>query len=183
MYESIWIHTQVGKTDVYEYRSNAISRRQFVFKPGTSIIESRKPDCLICPDNSKNAYYFELGGSGFLFSINYETRILTNKNNSIFCNVRIGLPITASFPQYITGTNILFGRKNNFFELGITTLNDFSSLPELYVYPALILGYRYYYLNNGKVLRFTFTTFISENLGLYDKRVLPWIGISFGKAF
>ena len=37
-----WAHTHIGLTDVSEYKRNAIDKKQFVFKAGTSIIASQK---------------------------------------------------------------------------------------------------------------------------------------------
>ncbi len=38
-----WAQTHIGLTDVSEYKRNAIDKKQFEFKAGTSIIESPKP--------------------------------------------------------------------------------------------------------------------------------------------
>jgi hypothetical protein len=54
-----WAQTHIGKTDVSEYQRNAISRKLFVFKPGTSIIESPRQQ------SSVRGYYHE---SRYLFA-------------------------------------------------------------------------------------------------------------------
>lgn len=39
-----WTHTSIAKTDISEYKQNAINRKLIVFKPGTSYIESTRKD-------------------------------------------------------------------------------------------------------------------------------------------
>jgi hypothetical protein len=61
-----WAQTHIGLADVSEYKRDAIFRKDFVFKAGTSIIESPKPDLpASIRDIQKNSVYMGI------LSINY----------------------------------------------------------------------------------------------------------------
>jgi hypothetical protein len=105
---------------------------------------------------NKNTVFFEAGGNGFFYSVNYDRIMTDNQNwnltgraglmyvNYFNSNARqmIGIPIEFS---YIRGTH------NNYFEfgLGITPIYDtynpsqFSTAKDLVVLSVLRIGYRH----------------------------------------
>ena len=145
-------------------------------------------------DYVKNHIFFELGGNGFLYSINYER--LVTKNFSLrggfgfWFNDDIGLgtpsgtfysvPITASY---------LIGEEHSKFELGLgaaffaaedatiffVNLGDQSDLVV-----TTIIGFRGSSRDGGFVFRIAFTPFFSTSS---DLKFYPYGGVSFGHSF
>jgi len=131
----------------------------------------------------KNAFYFELGGNGGLYSINYDRIVLSGEKS--YLSLRGGF---AKYPEvgfiensfvFPFETNFIFGKHNNFFEFGVgqsiviqsgSHFNDFDS------YLTLRLGYRYI-SETGLTVRFGFVPILND----YDSMI--WIGLGIGYAF
>ena len=76
-----WFHTYTNKNDIVEYKRDAIDKRLFVFKAGTSYIESYKLQ--ISTTNKPGiAAFIELGGKGY-YSANIDFRLKGNHRLSI----------------------------------------------------------------------------------------------------
>jgi hypothetical protein len=82
--------------------------------------------------------------------------------------------------------------------LGITSYDYEPAQKQQYLYPSLRIGYCYHSYRNGLLFKATFTPllpgFVREEFsgihytnfgaaGFFDRRVMPWIGLSIGKTF
>ena len=82
--------------------------------------------------------------------------------------------------------------------LGITQFDYEPAQKEQYLYPSLRIGYVYHSYRNGLLFKATFTPLLpglvrQEYAGIhytyfgsarfFDRRIMPWIGISIGKTF
>ena len=130
-----WAKTHMGLTDVSEYKRNAIHKKQFVFKAGSSIIESPKP---VSPDSirdlQKNSVYVGI------LSLSY-ARMIPVKHAGI--NLAGGL----SFLGALFGEAVMFmgeisfltgGGTKHFFEPGFLIVTNFDD-----TFPMMRTGYRY----------------------------------------
>jgi len=161
---------------------------------------------------NKNAVFFELGGNGVFYSINYE-RIIFSKGKA-HLSARVGyefLPrsvfkaITSlSSNVLLAEVNVFCGRENSFFETGFgisydteehiehTYLNVESSAEKSYhdIYYFYRIGYRYHE-PSGFIFRAAATPFIyflpQYVRGQWKRNgemyFYPWAGLSFGYSF
>jgi hypothetical protein len=82
--------------------------------------------------------------------------------------------------------------------LGITQFDYEPAQKEQYLYPSLRIGYVYHSYRNGLLFKATFTPLLPGlvrqeyagihytyfgSAGFFDRRIMPWIGISIGKTF
>lgn len=82
--------------------------------------------------------------------------------------------------------------------LGIAQYDYEPARKEQYLYPSLRIGYVYHSYRNGLLFKATFTPLLPGlvrqeyagihytnfgSAGFFDRRVMPWIGISIGKTF
>jgi len=192
-----WINTKIEKAYIVNYKQNAIDKNLFVFKEGTTYIESSKQQ--ISTENKPGvAVFFELGGKGF-YSANIDFRIKNSHRLSIGLT-ELDYDYFDEAKGYGTQTShlspgimyyYLKGNKTSYFEFGL----GISTSPRLnvnykYVDPIEggeysdhplslhgVLGYRYQ-KQNGLLFRIGFTPF-------YRPRVwfLPLIGISLGYSW
>lgn len=135
----------------------------------------------------KNAVYFELGGNGGLYSINYDRIVLSGKRTHL--SLRGGLSI-AHFTYLVPiEINALFGKRNSFFELGMGETLDLNKnraggrLSFDHFLPFMRFGYRLQKKINegGFLLRAGFTpTLILDEGHLHP---VPFAGVSLGYAF
>jgi hypothetical protein len=106
-----WAQTYIGLADVREYKRDAIFRKDFVFKTGTSIIESMKPDLpASIRDIQRNSVY-----AGIL-SISYARMFPAGD--------RVGISLGGGLYHFdATGVvgeiSVLAGGVRHFFESGI----------------------------------------------------------------
>ena len=121
----------------------------------------------------KNSIFFELYGSAFLYSINYE-RIFYLKSENIY----VGRAGAFIFPLVEEGNgpwysipltiNKLIGTSNHKLEIGIGELitiaktND-GTKTNLNSVTNVILGYRYQPKNSGLLFRLSYTPWISND--------------------
>jgi len=102
-----WAHTQIGLTDVSEYKRSAIEKKKYVFKAGTSIIESPKPASpASIRDIQRNSVYVGI------LTVNYSRMIPGD---------RVGFTVAGGisfFGGLLAETTILIGSTKHFFEPG-----------------------------------------------------------------
>ena len=71
-----WVHTQIEKSEITEYKYKAIDKKLVIFKPGTSYIKSITDPIKVSNsmyDIRRNSVYNELLGNGhFSGSVNYD---------------------------------------------------------------------------------------------------------------
>jgi len=132
-----WAHTHMAKEKVSGYERNVIDKKLFLYKPGTTIIESLKPEPqTTMKDIQKNAVY------AGIFSFAY-SRLIPGDN--VGFTVSAGLNFTPmafgddSFLLMLESTVLTYG-PIHFFEPGLvlfyTTENDWP-------FPYGRAGYRY----------------------------------------
>jgi len=109
-----WAHTHIGLTDVSEYKRNAIHIKQFVYKTGTSIIDSSKPANPVSLYHvRKNSVYIGM------LSINYARMIPLGQT--------IGITLGAGIYNFdgwglLAESAVLLGGIKHFFEPGFMFL-------------------------------------------------------------
>jgi len=114
-----WAHTHIGLTDVSEYKRDAIFRKEFVYKTGTSIIKSPKPDLpASIRDIQKNSVYMGI------LSINYARMFPAGD--------KVGISLGGGLYHFdATGVvgeiTVLVGGVKHFFEPGIMGVYFFVS--------------------------------------------------------
>jgi len=114
-----WAQTYIELTDVSDHKRDAIYRKEFVFKTGTSIIESPKPEVpTSIRDIQKNSVYMGI------FSINYARMIPAGD--------KVGITFGAGlYHMDATGvvgeSTVLVGGVKHFFESGIMGVYFFGS--------------------------------------------------------
>ncbi len=129
---------------------------------------------------ARNALFLEFGGSGLLYSLNYERFV-----SEAFA-LRVGLeeaivafvvPMTASF---------FVRRGNHALELGggIVSFRDRWSdddATDQFFVGTAIIGYRYLPAGGGSMLRIAFTPFLGSEADRLGVR--GWFGLAIGAAF
>jgi len=130
-----WAQTHIALTDVLEYKRNAIHRNQFIYKTGTSIIESPKPASPgSIRDIQKNSVYVGI------LSFSYARMIPSE-------HVGINLAGGLNFVPALFGDGIMFmgeislltgGGTKHFFEPGFLIATNFDT-----TLPGVRAGYRY----------------------------------------
>jgi len=127
-----WTHTQIGLTDVSDYKRNAVDRKHYIFRSGTSIIESRTTaPAVSMKELQKNSVY--LG----ILTINYSRMIPGD---------RVGFTVAGGISFIIGGlwaeTTILTGGTKHFFEPGFGAYCGFYADGEGNIdYNSLMFGY------------------------------------------
>jgi len=117
--QNSWAQTHMGLTDVSEYKRDAIFRKDFVFKTGTSIIKSRKPDLpTSIRDIQKNSIYIGI------LSLNYARMVPAGD--------KVGISFGGGLYHFdATGVvgelSFLVGGVKHFFEPGIMGVYFFDS--------------------------------------------------------
>ncbi|MBC3795113.1 hypothetical protein [Spirosoma utsteinense] len=144
-------------------------------------------------NKKQNTLYFELLGSGGLYSLNYE-RVFTN-----FSKINYGFRVGGSFwnrerPNInsIVEGLIITGSKNHHLDLGMG-LNigsgpnsDFSNyVSQFHIYMVPRLSYRFQRPTGGSVVRLGLTPFVALTKKTPDRfYTYPlYVGISVGHAF
>lgn len=123
-------------------------------------------------DYAKNALFAELGGNGFLFSVNYERLIHKNIGIRIGYGGRV-YPVMINF----------YGNGNNKIEAGFgisyiaEEIQFFDNQKTMLI--ATTLGLRHQKSAGGTVVRLSFTPFYNPTTG----KVLLFGGISLGWSF
>jgi len=118
--------------------------------------------------------YFELGGAGGIFSVDYDTR-LTNRRNGIGMRAGLGFLPGIFSPSVLTipvQVNYLLGKQSNFLEIG----GGFTYSSAEYL-GSVIIGYRHQPIQGGFNFRVNVTPLIEAG------KVYPFPGMSFGYSF
>ena len=136
----------------------------------------------------KNAVYGELGGTGFLLSVNYERMLF--RQGQIELNGRFGagsaLLLTAG---PLTGINVCMGDQRGRMELGFNVVRTFAieffGGTTTYFLGNPVIGFRYYG-KKGFIFRATVTPFFElydPDEWIKDGSLIPFAGLSFGYCF
>tara|TARA_B100000809_G_C15139196_1_gene532173 strand:- start:5749 stop:6237 length:489 start_codon:yes stop_codon:yes gene_type:complete len=136
------------------------------------------------PSIRKNAFYLELGGNGFYYSVNYDRIFSISKIAHL--SLRAGF---AASPEFGSGynsyvvpleANLLLGKENDFFELGVgkSIISERSNNSENI--STFRLGYRYI-SDKGLMIRIGIVPFILPLFG--NDVVVIWGGLSVGFSF
>lgn len=145
----------------------------------------------------KNSVFVELGGNGFIGSVNYD-RITGPIIPIIKMSLRLGLGPNiiprAYYPIVpLVETNLLFGKNKHYFELGfglnfytekVTTYSRTMQRTDIYwgPYKTIRLGYRFQKSNGGVFFRGGLTPIIGANEFSGSSGFL-WGGLSIGYGF
>ena len=124
-----WIKTNINKDEIIEYKRNAIDKKMFIFKYGSSYISSPKPEPITSiKESQRNSIFFGI------FSVNYSRMIPLNQS---------GLSLAAGL-SFIDGVALqteissLLGSSRHFFEPGFIWWHD-----EIDDFFMLKIGYRF----------------------------------------
>ena len=110
-----WIHTQIPLSKVLEFKYNVIQKREYVYRPGTSIIDSPYKSLHNVP---KNSVY--LG----MLSINYARMFPLGQTAGLTLG---GGLINIDGWGVVLESSLLFGYSRHFFEPGIMGAYFFAS--------------------------------------------------------
>jgi hypothetical protein len=155
-----WAQTHIGLTDVSEYKRKAINRSEYLFKPGTTIIEAAYTGYLL-----RNSVYVGI------MSINYSRTIAGNPVGITFGG---GLSYFDALGLLVEST-LLKGRGKHFFEPGIMGVYSPAS------YGVFIrAGYRYqgpkgFLFRSALLLGYLYTDFDDP----YVVNLLPALSIGY----
>lgn len=132
----------------------------------------------------KNTFYFELGGNGGFYSVNYDRIILRVK--IVHLSIRTGYSVFPSKNNedfnYIIPLEaiLLFGEKNNFLELGAGKSIEYESNNNSSNITTFRFGYRYIsdkgLMARAGVVPIVFSLFGNDVVGI-------WAGLGIGYAF
>jgi len=130
----------------------------------------------------KNNIYLELGGSGVLYSINYERTFIEKEILSL--NGRFGISFFPGIFAIPITMHILVGKIRNFLDIGtgislirLESSRDFDPFIPL---QTIIVGYRFQSIYNGIVFRIAYTPFIEW---FNNPPVYHWGGLAIGYRF
>jgi hypothetical protein len=154
----------------------------------SSLGAASQSETLKSDKNRKNAVYGELGGTGFLFSVNYECTLFCK--GQIELNGRIGagsaLLLTA-LP--LAGINVCMGDQRGRMELGFNVVRTFAiellGGTTTYYLGNPTIGFRYYG-PKGFIFRATASPFFEmydPDQWIKDGTLIPFAGLSFGYCF
>ena len=119
---STWIHTQIPRSEVLEYKHDIIHRREYLYKPGTTIIDSSIPAIAASMRHvRKNSIYVGM------ISINYARLVPLNQTTGLTLG---GGLINIDGWGGVVESSVLFGGVRHFFETGIMGAYFFTSSEE-----------------------------------------------------
>ncbi len=145
----------------------------------------------------KNVAYFELAGSGLLYSFNYDRLLLIDQKMRLSTTIAFwNIPHFESISdfEFMAGTSIgintLIGKQTHFAEFGINVayMNMKDTEDNYYhtIYLPIRLGYRYQKDTGGLFLRASFMPLVAviqdaDTEFLYP--ITPHLGLGVGYAF
>lgn len=153
---------------------------------------------LSAQDSADNAVYFELGGSGGLWSVNAERALGNLRLRAGFASWSVGDSFGAGTDDYVTvplTISLLRGQGNHRMEVGggvtvgstsFRSALDDSEQRSGFTTLTGILGYRYQKPQGGFLFRAVVVPmygFGSADAAYPDKGFFPSAGLSFGFAF
>jgi hypothetical protein len=136
-----WKHTHINKADVKEFQYNVIYKKTYVFKEGTSIIETHKLRPKSMLGIKKNAISIE---TTLYLALLLSYEIMFPLNNFSGINVRggYGRGIDWEGGGYFLGeSTLLLGGPKHIAELGLSIYCLDMGPPE--AYPFVRVGYRF----------------------------------------
>lgn len=157
----------------------------------TNIINAQKKEDI---DFAQNSVYIELGGTGLIYSINYERNLI--KGKTLYANARIGITaIPNDYYNVPLELILLKGKKKSFIEVGLgyspwiepnSYKDNFrrESYTRVSHYFVPKLGYRYQKPKGGFLFKISVTPtifYISDTY--YNNDFNLWGGISLGYCF
>jgi len=152
-----WIHTNLNKERITEYKKNVIDKKSVVFETGSSYFSTYSPSKI------RNFIHID-GGTGIFWatlSLNYEG-ILWDKSETVELRYRTGLLLVSfegtegalGVPLNLT---LLVGRQKHYFELtaGYSQMFVFKGSADMnmYAFGIVDIGYRYEPKNGGFLFR------------------------------
>ncbi|HPF03571.1 MAG TPA: hypothetical protein PLV06_09455 [Bacteroidales bacterium] len=156
-YNNNWIHTQLNRDEVLEYKYNSINWKNHIYKPGTSYILPGMKPVISTQDLPKNGIY--IGCNIFAIPVIYERLIPVGEKTAILAGVGaiqewIGEELKAN---PVVKAGIIAGKGKHFFEGGLYM--DFHLVSDHLTMIIPFLGYRYQ-APGGFYLRGDFALFI-----------------------
>ena len=117
-----WAQTHIGLTDVSDYKRKAINKSEYLYKPGTTIIDSSIPAIAASMRHvRKNSVYVGM------ISINYARIVPLNQTTGLTLG---GGLINIDGWGVVVESSVLFGGVRHFFETGIMGAYFFTSSEE-----------------------------------------------------
>ena len=157
-----WVHTSIGLDMISLYEQDTIGKKDYIFKPGTSTIESAMEDIEL----QKNSVYLGIG------TLCYGR---TYPGYPVGFAFGIGIASPDGFAFYAEAT-MLFGRNKHYLETGLSTaVIPFGGKPE-FLGPIFRFGYRYQGPRG-----FLFRS--APTLGFIDGDIIPLPALSIGYSF
>ena len=138
-YNNKWTNTHMNRDKVKEFKYNAIDKKAFIFKSGTSYIlrEMKPPSSQY--DIPKNMLIL---ASDFLFSLtlSYERLIPIHEKIGFMLRGGSGITWESGKELVIMGqASMLYGRSKHFLETGVGYYQTFNFNPSFFP----LVGYRY----------------------------------------
>jgi hypothetical protein len=169
-----WVHTNIEKEKVSEYKQNAIDKKLYNFKSGTSIITSLKPAIPASMYHvRKNSVYIGM------LSINYARMIPLSQTSGI----TLGGGLIMFYTQWgvVAESSVLLGDTRHFFEPGIMGFYFFvdRNIPDTNAVGSAVslrIGYRYQ-ATGGLLFR------AAANLIFVDQDIVLYPALSLGYSF
>jgi hypothetical protein len=159
--QGTWVRTEIALDKIQHYEYRAINRQDYVFKSGSSTIESRLEKRL-----QKNSVYVGLG------SLCYGRTFPLGTANIAVAG---GLAWPDGLGMYLEST-VFMGKRKHFFETGLATalLPDEGSVEAVGI--IIRAGYRY---QGPKGFLFR----SAPTIGFFDGDIMPLPALSFGYSF
>lgn len=167
-YNNNWVNTSIYRNEVANYEYDTINRKLYVFRQGSSYIESPRPVSIRgLPRNSVYA------GA---ISINY-SRLIPGD--------RLDFTVAGGFQFAVPGlqaeTTMLIGRTKHYFEPGIMVYHSFMEIYDELVRLTMIrLGYRY---QGPKGFLIRIVPMLVWDFNIDDLYVMPAGSILMGYSF
>lgn len=165
-FNSKWIRTSISKDLVSEYQYDVIDKKAFIYKPGTSIIESPNADSLLTRNTIKaiprNMICMEYG-LGFWVDMYYER--LIPLNNYMGLTLRGGPSFGAGFVGGVSvhgGAGLMIGKNRHYGYLAAGLRHEFieeENRDTPYTQPYLEAFYRFVGYN-GLILKIGVETIV-----------------------
>ena len=171
-----WIHTQIPRSEVLEYEQGVINRKEYIYKPGTTIIDSSIPATAASMYHvRKNSVYIGM------ISINYARLIPLNQTTGLTLG---GGLINIDGWGVVVESSVLLGGVRHFFETGIMGAYFFTSSEEpdklksedVVSAVTFRIGYRYQ-APWGLLFR------VAPNLIFSTEDTSLWLALSIGYSF
>ncbi|MFC2090459.1 hypothetical protein ACFLT1_06740 [Bacteroidota bacterium] len=133
-----WTNTHMNRSDITTYQEDAISKKSYAFKHGTSVIQGKKMHVsAFVPKNSI------LLANDHIFSLTASYERIQPLASNVCVSLRAGTGLTAESGTHLAvigQASALLGRKYNFLEAGVAYYHNLM-YPDAFVIP--LFGYRF----------------------------------------